>query len=457
MTLFECATRPGRRCGFWLVAARAWRTAHIFWVVTGALAWLAVRTTARLGIARGTAAELGARLARTLERLGPLFIKVGQLLCARPDVIGPEVALALRRLRHRLRAVPTGRVIAAVERSLGRAQGEIFLQFDATPVATGSIAQVHRAVLKDGSIVAVKVRRPGLAEYLAADFRILRLAAWLAARCPGMTALPWRELMDELEGALAAQVDLRREADSNLTFAKNLPSIRVPRLVPELCTSDVLTMEFLPGLVPLEELELSPSERSAAVKAGLRMLYQMIFKDGFVHADLHGGNVFFSASGETTLIDFGLVARLPPDARQRFRSFFFAMATGDARQCAGLILESATQVPGTLDLARYEREVEAMMQRFSGLAVGEFEVSRFAAGLFDLQRRFQIRGSTEFTLAILSLLAFEGVAKVLDPRLPFQKEAVEYLLQLPAQPLDASARAALFAELERLVESGRAA
>lgn len=380
---------------------------------------------------------VGRILAAMLERMGPTYIKLGQLLSCRADLIGENIARPLARLRENVDPVPTTTIIKTIEESCGTPLEQLFNKFTDTPIATGSIAQVHLATLKQGQQVAVKVQRPGIKTLMTQDFVLLHHMGALLERVPGFKNVPFRDVFKELEAAIMAQLDFAHEISNNQKFQRYLEKrqhVRIPRLVHELCNPFVITMEYIPNLAPASAIQSEQTRRTVA-KAGLEMLYQMIFVDGFVHADLHPGNVFFREIGEIVVLDFGLVAILNNDLRQKFREFFFAMVTNQGDICAKIVHDTAQSLAPGFDPIAYSKAMEAMVDRFAGCRVQEFEVARFAAELFDLQRRFGIRGSTAFTMTIISLLLFEGILKTLDPTMDFQAEAYAFMLTLATETL----------------------
>jgi ubiquinone biosynthesis protein len=374
-----------------------------------------------------------------LERMGPTFIKLGQVLSSRPDLVSDEISGPLARLRDQVAPLPTSTITRIIEESFETPLDQVFMSFRIEPVATGSIAQVHMATIRSGQTVAVKVQRPSLKTVMERDFSVLRFIGLVLEQAPGFGTVPFRDLFRELEVTIQAQLNFEREADNNVRFLRNLAArrnVRIPRLLPELCNRAVITMEYMSDLMPVETLKLSDEKRRAAAKAGLKVLYQMIFVDGLVHADLHPGNVFFLANGEMVILDFGLVASLDEEAREQFRKFFFAMATNQGSVCARIVQQTAQSLSPGFDPAAFTEAMSVMVDRFAGRRVQDFEVARFATELFDLQRRFGVRGSTTFTMTIISLLLFEGILKTLDPKIDFQREAAAFILTLPAKAFE---------------------
>jgi ubiquinone biosynthesis protein len=392
----------------------------------------------------------GRVLASMLERMGPTFIKLGQVLSSRPDLIGDGVAGQLSRLRAQVNPVPNSAIIKIIEESFGRPIQQLFVDFQPDPLATGSIAQVHLATLKEGQTVAVKVQRPLLKLQMKRDFELLVGVGLVLEHMPGLRNVPFSGLFRELETSILSQLDFEREALNIERFQNNMkrrPQVRIPKLVPELCNRMVITTEHLEDLVPVETLQLSREARRILAKDGLETLYQMIFVDGLVHADLHASNVFFKPNGEIVILDFGLVTDLDNETREQFREFFFAMVTNHGNLCARVILQTAQSFAPAFDGVSYTEAMKAMVDQYSGRRVRDFEVARFATELFVLQRRFGIRGSTAFTMTILSLLVFEGILKTLDPEMDFQRDSSAFMLALPARTLDHDERAAVFASL----------
>ncbi|HEV7682506.1 MAG TPA: AarF/UbiB family protein [Pyrinomonadaceae bacterium] len=374
---------------------------------------------------------LGESLAKLCEALGPAFIKAGQILSARPDLLPAGVGAPLRRLQNQIAPFDGARAAKIIEAAFERPLPELFDSFDLKPIASASIAQVHRARLKDGREVAVKVRRPGVSHVVTNDMRILRFMAKALSTLPGMRAVPLPELVDEFVGPIKQQLDFHLEAANNRRFREEFARtehLRLPALVEDLCAENVLTMEYLDQLQRTDCNSLSASERKTAALAGLRALYKMIFIDGFVHADMHPGNVFVREWGEFVILDTGLVAILDEANQRDFVDFFFGLTNNEGRECARIIYDNASYRAKKCDRKAFEAEMVELIARHSALKCHEFEVAQFVYELMEAQRRFKIRGSTSFMMTILSMVVYDGICKQLYPLCDFQSEARGFLI-----------------------------
>jgi ubiquinone biosynthesis protein len=374
---------------------------------------------------------LGERLASLCEALGPTFIKGGQILSSRPDLLSASVISPLFSLQDQLAPFSSALIPRMIELAFGRSIDELFASFELVPVASASIAQVHRARLWDGRDVAVKIRRPGISRCIANDLRVFGAIARVLSILPGMSTVPLAELVSEIGTPLRQQLDFKLEAANNRRFRKHLADleyIKLPELVERLCTDNILTMEYLDETERVDSTQLSVPERKAAALAGLRALYKMIFVNGFIHADMHPGNVFVRKWGELVILDFGLVASLDAADQQDFVDFFFGLVNNEGKECARIIYKNAISRAGNCDFKAFEAAMVALIARHSALKSHEFEVTHFAYQLIETQRRFRIRGSTKFTMTILSMVVFDGICKTLYPECDFQKEARGFLI-----------------------------
>ncbi|MEU6038430.1 AarF/UbiB family protein [Actinomadura sp. NPDC047616] len=394
---------------------------------------LAVPAAVRTALTRrGRRERRGAEeLARVLERLGGAFLKAGQFLGARPDLVGETVADALGRLQDDVAPMTARQAVRAVRAGLPGAPPELAAACAAPPVASGSIACVYRAWV-GGRAVAVKVRRPGVGDALAADMALLRGAAAAAGRLPFLRRVPLAEIAARVAQALTGQLDFAAEA-ANLRRLRadlaDVPGVVVPDVVPELCGDGVITMEFVEGLDRGAECALTRGERREAVTRLVRAVYRMLFVTGRVHADLHQGNVYLVRGGGVVLLDAGFVVALSASARRRFTEFFGGMIRGDGELCARALLASVRRVEPGADLGAFRRRVADLVERAEGRTAAEFDLPAFCLELFDLQRRYRLFAEPEFVFPMLCLLAAEGAVRRHHPTLDFQMEAAPYAMQ----------------------------
>lgn len=389
-----------------------------------------------------------------LERLGPTYIKLGQVISARPDVFGHGLTQHLSRLQCRVKPVTSKRVIKVIEKSFGCKYEQLFDEFDQKPMACGSIAQVHKAVLASGQSVAVKVQRPGLQNKMHLDFSILSGIGKVIERLPGFRHLPVCDLVRELKISIMAQLDFRREVNSLVTIKgnlKNIEDIYIPHVYPGFCNDSVIVMECVESLISGDIIQLPRNEKDELAITGLRMLFKMIFIDGFIHADLHKGNIFFQP-GKIVVLDFGLTATLNRELRNQFRELFFAMVTNNGKACSRIILDTARSLPDDFDPYLFTETLSERLKLFSGKTVDDFEVVKFVSMIFDIQHQFRIRSSTDFTMTIISLIMFEGILKELAPELDFQREAIDILIKLPETSFTREERISVFDDLRNSLD-----
>ena len=379
----------------------------------------------------GRANGLGAALADYFNGLGATFIKAGQILSSRPDLLPSGICDRLAVLQDRASPVPFEQIRMLIENAFGRSLEDIFQDFFKEPIASASIAQVHRAVRHDGRVVAVKVLRPEITEIINLDLRLFIWIARLLEKLPGLQYVPLSSVIREISHALAAQLDLRFEAANNRRFRVNLSlykNIRIPAIHDDLIETNVLVMDYIEGLTPIDEIILNSNVSEAAAKLAIEMIFRMIFVDGFVHADMHPGNLFVEATGELVLVDFGLIAELNKADRLLFRDFFVSIALGNGAECSRLLIAMATGEPEGFDQNGFTNAVRQLVKTNHRKTAGEFQVSSFVVGLFDVQRQFRLPTSSRFMTTILSLLVLEGIIKRLNPKLDFQAEAVRLVI-----------------------------
>lgn len=359
----------------------------------------------------------GEVMARTFEHLGATFIKFGQILSTRPDLLGPGYIEPLSRLQDRVKPEPPKAIQKALARELGDKIAR-FSSFEATPIAAASVAQVHRAVLEDGQEVAVKIQRPGVDKRIVGDVAILAFWARALSVLPSVKPLSLPGAVAQFGTALEGQLDFGREAANNRRFAANFRAIdglAVPHLVDDLCTRHVLTMEFVRGHKGSEPEKVG-GDRARLARIGAQAILQMVFTDGFVHADLHPGNIILTDDGRVVMIDLGLVAEIPAELMRPWLQTFTALAQQNGAEVARLLYVHSPEV-GDIDYRAYEADCVAWFARWAGKPLGEIETSVVVTGVMNILRRYRIRIDPSFTVVHLAVLVAEGLGKQLDPSL----------------------------------------
>jgi predicted unusual protein kinase regulating ubiquinone biosynthesis (AarF/ABC1/UbiB family) len=393
--------------------------------------------------------------ANDLEALGPTFIKFGQALSTRPDMVPPAYLEALQRIQDDVAPVPVAAIHDVVEAALGMRINQAFGSFDDHPLAAGSLAQVHAATLRDGREVAVKVQRPGIAESIGEDFTILERLAGAADR---MTEIGRRygfaDWVAELRQSLAAELDFEMEAANLRSFAHHLQDYRrlfVPQPIADLTRTRVLTMQRVRGVKvtvvpPLRRTEHSFGEHAADL---LRAYLDQVFVHGLVHADPHPGNVLLTDDNRLALIDLGMVARLSPRTRARLLKLMLGAIDGNGERVAE-ISESMGSALEDFDPARYEREVARLISGYAGLphGSGAFSEGRMMLELTRVGAACGLRPPPELSLLGKTLLNLEAVVDALDPHMD-TRTVVEQHLQnvLRRQALHAMSPANLASEM----------
>jgi ubiquinone biosynthesis protein len=299
-------------------------------------------------------------------------------------------------------------------------------------VAAASVAQVHRARLRDsGRWVAVKVRRPDIAEKMEMDRSILLFLARAGERLvPSLRLVSLEAAMRQFCDAVADQIDLSLEARNNRRFRANFaddPDITFPQLEDALCTDAVLTMEFVEG-VREEEIAHHGVDPKRVVEAGMRAVARMIYLHGFVHADLHPGNLRFLAPGRIVFLDLGLVGEISEGDRVTSAQLVYAFATGDGRTVARLFYEHA-KYKATPDYGAFEADISGFIDRVSAQGLGNLQVTLEIGRLFDILRRHKVQAASHMTMANLAMATAEGLGKRLAPDLSLTEAALPYLAE----------------------------
>jgi ubiquinone biosynthesis protein len=384
---------------------------------------------ARSSDGRASLKAMGRALRFLLEGLGATFIKVGQIVSTRPDLFPGEIVGELALLQEHVAPFAIGQVRRIIEEDLGRPLEEIFDEFDQQPVAAASVAQVHRARLREGGeTVAVKVRRPSIARWAGLDQSIVLFVAHQLERIPSLRMLCPADAARQFCDAINRQLDFRIEAANNRRFRHNFanfPEVVFPRLHDALCSERVMTMEFLQGYTE-REFAAAGIDPKRVAGLGIKLFCQMTFIDGFVHADLHPGNVRYLPDHRIALFDLGLTAELSASDRLTFARTMFYMANGMGKELAHHMYELCSRL-GEVDYPAYEREVERWVERFSNQPLGEIEMTMAIGRFLDIFRRYRMRLDGRYTVLYISMMVVEGLGKKLDPGLDLVEAAKPFL------------------------------
>jgi ubiquinone biosynthesis protein len=387
-------------------------------------------------VGRRLDAPRGVRLRRALERLGPIFVKFGQVLSTRRDLLPLDMADELALLQDRVPPFPAAESRVLVEKAFGRRIEEIFSSFDAEPVASASIAQVHFAVLKDGREVAVKVLRPGMLDVIDDDLRLLHtLARWVERLSADGKRLKPREVVAEFDGYLHDELDLVREASNAAQLRRNMDGLNlvlVPEMVWELCTHSVIVMERMHG-VPISQLERI---REAGVdikklaRDGVTIFFTQVFRDGFFHADMHPGNIQVSLDprtfGRYIALDFGIVGTLTDNDKEYLAYNFIAFFRRDYKRVAELHIESGWVPPDTR-VDALEGAIRAVCEPHFDRPLKDISLGQVLMRLFQTSRRFNVEIQPQLVLLQKTLLNIEGLGRQLDPELDLWSTAKPFL------------------------------
>ena len=399
----------------------------------------------------------GKRLRLALQELGPIFVKFGQVLSTRRDLLPPDIADELARLRDQVAPFPGSQARAAVEHALGRPVGELYASFDEAPLASASIAQVHAATLHDGREVVVKVLRPNVRAQIEADIGLLRTLAAVADRHhPGADKIRPQEIVSEIESTLYAELDLQREG-ANASLMRRLwadsPDLYVPEVHWPLSDETVLTMERVRGIGSddVQALEAAGIDRRALAAKGVRVFYTQVFRDNFFHADAHAGNIWVDATRKDDprfiALDFGIVGQLPARDQYYLAENFMAIFQRDYRRIAELHVE-AGWMPASIRIDELEAACRSVCEPYFTRPLSEISLAEVLVKLFRTAQRYQLTVQPQLILLQKTLLNIEGVGRLLDPKIDIfavAKPVLEQILRERYSP------ATLMAELGKRV------
>lgn len=400
--------------------------------VWGRIAW----SLQKLLFWRDLSAPRGQRLREALEELGPIFVKFGQMLSTRRDLIPVDLADELAKLQDQVPPFASALAISELEAAYGKPVDQVFLTFSPEPVASASVAQVHFATLPDGREVAVKILRPGIRRIIDHDMALLEIAAiWLEKLWADARRLKPQEVVAEFDKYLHDELDLMREAANCSQLRRNFadsPLLIVPEVYWDWCTRSVMVMERMHGL-PISQTD---ALRKAGVdipqlaRAGVEIFFTQVFRDGFFHADMHPGNIFVAIDGTTKgryiALDFGIVGTLTDTDKNYLAQNFLAFFRRDYKRVAEVHVESGW-APKTTRIDEFESAIRAVCEPIFDRPLKDISFGRVLLRLFQTSRRFNVEIQPQLVLLQKTLLNIEGLGRQLDPDLDLWKTAKPFL------------------------------
>ena len=392
--------------------------------------------TRMVSVGRNLRAPRGERLREALENLGPIFVKFGQVMSTRRDLLPPDIADELARLQDRVPPFESTLAVSIIEKAFGRPLDRIFATFEHTPVASASIAQVHFATLPDGREVAVKVLRPSMKVAIEKDLALMKMmAGWVDSASADGKRLKPREVVAEFDKYLHDELDLLREASSAAQLRRNMEGldlVMIPEMHWDYCMPDVMVMQRMKG-VPIshtQRLRDAGVDMKKLARDGVTIFFTQVFRDGFFHADMHPGNIQVSLEPETfgryISLDFGIVGTLTEIDKEYLAQNFIAFFRRDYKRVADLHIESGW-VPAETRSDELEAAIRACCEPYFDRPLKEISLGLVLMRLFQTSRRFHVEIQPQLVLLQKTLLNIEGLGRDLDPDLDLWSTAKPFL------------------------------
>ncbi|MEJ7138957.1 ubiquinone biosynthesis regulatory protein kinase UbiB [Comamonadaceae bacterium SL12-8] len=418
-------------------------------------------------------APRGQRLRLALERLGPIFVKFGQVLSTRRDLLPPDIADELTLLQDRVAPFDNAHAFRIIESALGRTVGQMFAQIDEHPIASASIAQVYFGRLHDGREVAIKVLRPGMQSVIENDLALMHtLAAWVERLSSDGKRLRPREVVSEFDMYLHDELDLVREAANATQLRRNMQGLNlliVPEMMWDFCSTQVIVMQRMHGvpIAQVDRLIAAGVDMKRLAVDGVTIFFTQVFRDGFFHADMHPGNILVSTAPETLgryiALDFGIIGTLSEFDKSYLAQNFLAFFQRDYKRVAELHIESGW-VPSQTRVDALEGAVRTVCEPYFDRPLKEISLGQVLLRLFQISKRFQVEIQPQLVLLQKTLLNIEGLGRQLDPDLdlwhtakPFlerwMNEQVGWRALLQGLKKEAPSYAQLMPEVPRLLHS----
>ena len=377
---------------------------------------------------------IGNRICLALQEVGPTFVKIGQMLATRPDIVSKDIATALTELQDKIPPFNSQQAINIIESELSSKINDLFDDFQVHPIASASIAQVHKARLKTGECVAVKVLRPNIEAQFTCDIKLfLKIASLVEKYVPRLHRFKPREVVDFLQDCLSMETDLRLEAAAASKFRQNFKDnddLYVPQVYWDYTTKRVLTLSWIDGvriddLVALHKQNINPQE---LLKRASVIFFTQVFEHGYFHGDLHPGNVFVMESGRIAVMDFGIMGYITPSRRNYLADLFHSFIIGDYDRVADLHFDTGivdVTKSRTLFAAMARAIGEPMLQR----PMRDVSLAKLLGQVFTLTEHFQLQNQVDLLLVHKNMMLSEGIGKILNPEVNMWQLARPHIIE----------------------------
>jgi len=385
----------------------------------------------RHGIGKGVvSSNMPVSIRESFEELGSTFIKIGQILSMRPDLLPEEYILEFQKFQDNVKPEPFEVIRKVVENELKRPLEDVFDKFETTPVASASLAQVHIAYLKEGTKVAVKVLRTNVRETMMMDIAIMKRLAKRIRFLDRDNIVNFQEIAEELENSTKKELDFMIEARNIWTFKEYNSSVKYitcPSVYDEYTTADLLVMGYIDGIkiTDTEQLEKEGYDVGDISRKLADNYFKQIFEDGFFHADPHPGNIFIN-DNRIAYIDFGMTGTLSTSMKDKFKSFLFGIVSRDVNEMAKAVLKICVQ-KGDIDIGTFHTDIDGMYSKYAEMSLQEVELKHLMRDLYGVLRRNRLSMPREYAMLIRGVLTMEGVMERIAPEVNIFDIAMPYV------------------------------